>query len=47
MLQYFNTDYYLQAHPDVARSGQHPLVHYSMYGFNEGRSVSGDVETRR
>lgn len=34
----FDTAYYLQANPDVARSNIHPLVHYLRYGMFEGRS---------
>lgn len=34
----FDTVWYLHANPDVARSGENPLVHYLRHGKNEGRS---------
>ncbi len=43
VLQNFRADYYLQAHPDVAESGIHPVAHYSLFGFREGRSISGPI----
>lgn len=33
----FDSAAYLQAHPDVAASGQDPLLHYLMHGISEGR----------
>ena len=44
-LQGFHTDFYTQAHPDVARSGMHPVAHYSVYGYAEGRQVSGETNS--
>lgn len=36
----FDTVWYLRANPDVARSGQNPLVHYLTSGKSEGRSAN-------
>lgn len=33
----FDTGYYLSTYPDVAASGKNPLLHYIIYGRNEGR----------
>ena len=34
---YFDSQYYLQTNPDVAKSTFHPFLHYLTYGENEGR----------
>lgn len=33
----FNTKYYLDTNPDVAKSGQNPFFHYILHGRQEGR----------
>ena len=33
----FDRDYYLQRYPDVLKAGMDPVVHYVLYGANEGR----------
>ena len=35
----FDSDFYLAAHPDVAKAGINPLVHYVQYGFREKRTA--------
>lgn len=34
----FNSFRYLEEYPDVKKSGLNPLVHYALYGINEGKS---------
>jgi glycosyltransferase involved in cell wall biosynthesis len=34
----FDTQWYLESNPDVARSAINPLVHYLLHGRNEGRA---------
>ena len=38
--EYFDTKWYLKTYPDVAQSGIHPIEHYLLYGFKEGRIPS-------
>jgi ribosomal protein L2 len=33
----FETEYYLEANPDVRGNGMNPLAHYLRYGRHEGR----------
>jgi hypothetical protein len=33
----FDCNKYIQNHSDVRNSNLNPLVHYSLYGINEGR----------
>ena len=35
----FSTSEYYQCHPDVEEHGMNPLLHYEMYGRNEGRAL--------
>ena len=35
----FDPDAYLEAYPDVAAAGEHPLRHYLIHGVREGRSA--------
>ena len=35
----FSASYYLDSHKDVARSGAHPLIHYALNGYAEGRQA--------
>jgi glycosyltransferase involved in cell wall biosynthesis len=36
----FSNKFYLEYHPDVKISGMNPLLHFEMYGRNEGRLIS-------
>ncbi|QIL89862.1 glycosyltransferase [Microbulbifer sp. SH-1] len=36
----FNEDWYKESNPDVAESGESPLVHFYYHGFREGRNPS-------
>src|SRR5258706_411302 len=36
----FDTDWYLDCHPDVGAAGPHPLVHYLLHGTVEGCNPS-------
>jgi O-antigen biosynthesis protein len=36
----FDPEYYCRQYPDVAESGQDPLIHYLMYGWREQRNPS-------
>ena len=38
--------FYLQAHPDVARAGLDPAVHYADFGWHEGRNPNGWFDTK-
>jgi glycosyltransferase involved in cell wall biosynthesis/GT2 family glycosyltransferase len=35
----FSTSYYLENHSDIATSGANPLLHYALFGKNEGRKA--------
>lgn len=39
----FNTNYYLDAHPDVALAGMNPLHHYLNWGIEEAREITPAV----
>jgi FkbM family methyltransferase len=41
---HFDSDWYLQANPDVAKAGVNPLVHYIKRGASEGRAATGAAE---
>ena len=43
----FSTNYYLERNKDVAESGFNPLVHYVMYGREEGRRPIPFISTRK
>ena len=43
---FFATRWYLQANPDVERSGMNPLVHYLRFGHREGRPPNPDFDPR-
>lgn len=36
----FDGDYYLNKYNDVKISRMNPLVHYSLYGINEGKKIN-------
>lgn len=40
----FDSDYYLGEYPDVASAGTNPLVHYLMYGREEGRNIHPSIQ---
>lgn len=40
----FDTEFYLIHHPDVAASGQHPLLHYLRDGINEERDTVASTQ---
>lgn len=40
---YFSGKAYLERYPDVAQSGDNPLLHYLRYGQYEGRMIDGEV----
>jgi hypothetical protein len=40
----FDADLYLQAQPDVAKSGMDPVVHYCLFGAREGRALRPPAE---
>lgn len=42
----FDTDYYLRANRDVARSGVDPFLHYVLRGATQGRNPAADFDTR-
>ncbi|WP_375459900.1 cadherin-like domain-containing protein, partial [uncultured Enterovirga sp.] len=42
---WFDTNWYLQAHPDVAAAGVNPLDHYLQFGAREGRDPSTRFDT--
>jgi glycosyltransferase involved in cell wall biosynthesis/SAM-dependent methyltransferase len=42
---HFDADYYKWAHPDVARSGIHPWLHYLLCGYFENRNPSGSFDS--
>lgn len=35
----FNGNLYLERYPDVAEEGVNPLIHYILFGKNEGRTI--------
>jgi hypothetical protein len=39
----FNTNYYLDAHPDVALAGMNPLHHYLNWSIEEAREITPAV----
>ena len=43
---YFDVRYYLEANPDVVRSGMDPLLHFLRFGGAEGRNPSRQFDTR-
>ncbi len=43
----FDSDWYLQTHPDVARSGIDAAEHYLLYGWHLNRDPSHDFSTQR
>ena len=47
LIEYFDSRYYLNNYPDVARSGTTPLIHYVFFGFREGRDPSALFSTNR
>ena len=45
----FDSQWYVENHPDVEESGMNPLIHYILHGRQEGRRTHGnryDYETR-
>lgn len=42
----FDTDFYLNKYPDVARAGVDPIKHYCEFGFKEGRNPSPTFNTK-
>jgi glycosyltransferase involved in cell wall biosynthesis len=42
---HFDAVYYKSAHPDVARSGIHPWLHYLLCGYFENRNPSGSFDS--
>jgi glycosyltransferase involved in cell wall biosynthesis len=42
----FHTAYYLDRHPDVARAGMNPLLHYALFGRQERRPVAAGAGPR-
>jgi GT2 family glycosyltransferase/glycosyltransferase involved in cell wall biosynthesis len=43
--RYFDVQYYLSTYPDVERSGHEPFLHFTQYGWREGRNPSGSFQT--
>jgi GT2 family glycosyltransferase/glycosyltransferase involved in cell wall biosynthesis len=41
----FDSEYYLNVNPDVAKSGVDPLIHYMAFGANEGRNPNPLFDT--
>ncbi|WP_269505363.1 hypothetical protein [Burkholderia sp. IMCC1007] len=41
----FDSDWYLREYPDVAESGQDPILHYLIFGAKEGRRPSANFMT--
>ena len=39
LIEYFDTDFYLNVYEDVARSEMDPLQHYLIYGWKEHRKI--------
>ena len=44
--KFFNTQYYLQHNPDVAKSGMNPAKHYLLHGGFEGRKPSEAFDSK-
>jgi len=42
----FDTDFYLNKYPDIARAGVDPIKHYCEFGFKEGRNPSSTFDTK-
>jgi hypothetical protein len=40
----FDSEYYLTKYPDVAESGQDPILHYLRHGWHEGRWPSAAID---
>jgi glycosyltransferase involved in cell wall biosynthesis len=40
----FDSQYYLEEYPDVAATGENPLVHYRMHGVREGRKPAAEFD---
>ncbi|WP_088744249.1 hypothetical protein [Cobetia sp. QF-1] len=40
----FDSAYYLSQYPDVADTGTNPLVHYLLYGREEGRHIHSSLQ---
>ena len=36
----FDSDYYLKSYSNVQKSDLNPLIHYSLYGIDEGRRIN-------
>jgi hypothetical protein len=43
----FDADLYLRMYPDVAKSGQAPLLHYLRHGRDEGRKYPRKAENHK
>jgi hypothetical protein len=43
----FDTSYYLENNPDVARAGLNPLIHFIQIGAYEGRNPSASFNIAR
>lgn len=43
----FNADWYFEQYPDLRESGMDPIVHYLMYGSEEGRNPGPDFDANR
>lgn len=41
----FDTDYYLKTYPDIAANAMDPILHYLMFGWEEGRNPSDMFNT--
>lgn len=41
---FFDTAYYLDRYPDVLASGHNPLLHFLIWGSNEGRRIHSDFD---
>ncbi|WP_053080580.1 glycosyltransferase [Methylobacterium variabile] len=41
----FDSNWYLDAYPDIFATGANPLVHYVTYGYREGRNPSEALDT--
>ncbi|MBL3576171.1 hypothetical protein JMK10_21030 [Rhodovulum sulfidophilum] len=42
---FVDTDFYLKTYPDVAQAGVDPVVHYCLWGWQEGRDPAPDFST--
>jgi FkbM family methyltransferase len=43
--RFFDTKYYLNANPDVAKAGVDPYAHFAAHGWREGRNPSASFHT--